>query len=227
MPKIAWLGALTLLGLVGTACGDPCGDREDRLVPLSELPCNMTKAEGVWESHPFPPLVTEECRWLEFRGCSTYEIEHPLGRIPSKIDGNISVENDGRFYINQRPEQRQPLATSSDERVNREARTTKANWIAEMKQQQKAEEEQVKRWQEQREQVAKLISAVEVDGIFQADAMAAIDAADPKTRKDVVKVRPRESNLSLVSYTKLLIHLLEHDPHVNIQTLAASRLATR
>ena len=97
MPRIAWLGALTLLGLVGTACGDPCGDREDRLVPLSELPCNMTKAEGVWESHPFPPPVTEECRWLEFRGCSTYEIEHPLGRIPSKIDGNISFENDGRL----------------------------------------------------------------------------------------------------------------------------------
>ncbi|MBW1760452.1 MAG: hypothetical protein JRG67_08775 [Deltaproteobacteria bacterium] len=97
MRRFSWLCALSLLGLLGTACGDPCGDPEDRLVPLSELPCNMTNAEGVWESHPFPPLVTEACNWLEFRGCSTYEIEHPLGRIPSDIIGYISFEKDGRL----------------------------------------------------------------------------------------------------------------------------------
>jgi hypothetical protein len=97
MPRFSWLGALALLGFVGTACGDPCGDSEDRLVPLSELPCNMTNADGIWESHPFPPLATEECNWLEFRGCSTYEIEHPLARVPSVIIGYLSFDTDGEF----------------------------------------------------------------------------------------------------------------------------------
>lgn len=97
MPKIAWCGALAWLAIVGTACGDPCGASEDRLVPLSELPCNMPSPEGVWESHPFPPISDEQCYWLEFRGCSKYEIEHPLGRVPSLIVGYTSFEQDGSF----------------------------------------------------------------------------------------------------------------------------------
>jgi len=95
MPKHAWWGALTALALMGTACGDPCGDPEDRLVPLSELPCSMTSPGG-WESHPFPPIA-EECYWLEFRGCSRYEIEHELGRSPTLVVGYTSFDADGGF----------------------------------------------------------------------------------------------------------------------------------
>jgi hypothetical protein len=98
MPRLfAWLSALTLLGLFATACGDACDDAEDRLVPLSELPCSMTNADGVWESHPFPPIADEQCYWLEFRGCSQYEFEHPLGRVPTGVFGYTSFEQDGRF----------------------------------------------------------------------------------------------------------------------------------
>ncbi len=97
MPRIAWLGALALFALVGTACGDPCGDPEDRIVPTSELPCSMSNVDGVWESHPLPPITDERCYWLEFRGCSMYEIEHPLGRIPALVVGYTSFEQDGRF----------------------------------------------------------------------------------------------------------------------------------
>jgi hypothetical protein len=97
MPRFGWLGALTLLAFLGMACGDPCGEAEDRLVPMSELPCNMTMANGVWESHPFPLIEDEQCYWLEFRGCSRYEIEHPLGRVPVSVDGYTSFDEDGSF----------------------------------------------------------------------------------------------------------------------------------
>ena len=60
MPRFAWWGALTLLCLIGTACGDPCGDPEDRQVLADDLPCSMTNAEGVWESHPLPPIDDED-----------------------------------------------------------------------------------------------------------------------------------------------------------------------
>jgi len=97
MPRFAWLLALTLVGVVGTGCGDACGDSEDRIVPIDEFPCSMTNAEGVWESHPLPPNTDESCYWLEFRGCSTYEIEHPLGEVPALVVGYTSFEPDGRF----------------------------------------------------------------------------------------------------------------------------------
>jgi hypothetical protein len=98
MTKIGWTVALALLGLLGAACGGgPCGDAEDRLVPLTELPCNRTNAEGVWESHPFPPISDAQCYWLEFKGCSEYEFEHPLGRAPVQIVGYTSFDPDGTF----------------------------------------------------------------------------------------------------------------------------------
>ncbi len=98
MTRIARTAALSLLGLLGLACGGgPCGDAEDRLVPLSELPCSRTSTEGVWESHPFPPVSDAQCYWLEFRGCSQYEFEHPLGRAPLQILGYTSFDQDGSF----------------------------------------------------------------------------------------------------------------------------------
>ncbi len=64
---------------------------------MSELPCNMTRPDGVWESHPLPPIADEQCYWLEFRGCSKYEIEHPLGRTPTLVVGYTSFDQDGSF----------------------------------------------------------------------------------------------------------------------------------
>jgi hypothetical protein len=98
MTKIACGVALALLGLVGSACGGgPCGDAEDRLVQRTDLPCSMTDAGGVWYSHPFPPISDAQCYWLEFRGCSQYQIEHPLGRAPVQIVGYTSFDQDGSF----------------------------------------------------------------------------------------------------------------------------------
>lgn len=97
MPRFACWAALAAVGFFTTACGDPCGTPEDRLVPISELACEMTNGEGVWESHPFPPIADEQCYWLEFRGCSTYEIVHPLGRVPSLVLGYTSFDQDGSF----------------------------------------------------------------------------------------------------------------------------------
>jgi len=97
LPRFAWILALIFLGQFAGACGSPCGTPENRLVPLSELRCNMTQADGVWESHPLPPLPSEQCDWLEFRGCSTYEIEHPLGRVPSVVIGYTSFDANGEF----------------------------------------------------------------------------------------------------------------------------------
>jgi hypothetical protein len=103
MPRFGWFRALTLLALLvtlvtlGTACGDLCGETEDRLVPMSELPCNTTNANGVWESHPLPPIDDARCYWLEFRGCSKYEIEHPLNRVPIEVVGYTAFEQDGSF----------------------------------------------------------------------------------------------------------------------------------
>lgn len=90
-------GAIAAL-VVGTGCGGgPCGDSEDRTVPLSELPCSMMDENGLWESHPWPDIEDEECAWLEFRGCSTYRFENPLDRTPTLVVGYTSFERDGRF----------------------------------------------------------------------------------------------------------------------------------
>jgi hypothetical protein len=100
MARFRWSGALALIGLgsgMSTGCGAPCGAQEDRLVPLSEMPCSMTDAQGLWESHPLPPIADEQCYWHEFRGCSTYEFEHPLGRTPTLVVGYTSFEQDGQF----------------------------------------------------------------------------------------------------------------------------------
>ena len=90
-----WLGAM--LCLLGMGCGDgPCGRSEDRGVPLSELPCNSTRNNGIWESHPFPPLQ-DGCEWFELRGCSRYEFENPLAEAPTEVIGYLAFESDGEF----------------------------------------------------------------------------------------------------------------------------------
>ncbi len=101
MPRRAsWTPVAALLAILAVAggCGEgPCGKSEDRVVPLSELPCNRLGQAGVWESHPLPPMVSEECEWLEFRGCSRYAFENPLGSVPTSVVGYLSFESDGRF----------------------------------------------------------------------------------------------------------------------------------
>ena len=90
-------GLLVFLA-VPAGCGEgPCGRSEDRAVPLTELPCQRLSEAGAWESHPLPPMVTEECEWLEFRGCSRYAFENPLGVVPTSVVGYLSFEPDGRF----------------------------------------------------------------------------------------------------------------------------------
>lgn len=96
-PSCAWWSVITFFAVCCTSCGDACGDREDRFVPLEEFPCSITDANGVWESHPLPPITDERCYWLEFRGCSRYEIEHPLSRPPIGVFGYTSFEQDGSF----------------------------------------------------------------------------------------------------------------------------------
>jgi uncharacterized protein (DUF2126 family) len=54
-------------------------------------------ANGQWESHPFPPIMDEQCYWLEFRACSIYRFENPLGQAPTTVIGYTSFEQDGRF----------------------------------------------------------------------------------------------------------------------------------
>ena len=42
-------------------------------------------------------MVSEECEWLEFRGCSRYAFENPLGAVPASVVGYLSFDPDGRF----------------------------------------------------------------------------------------------------------------------------------
>jgi len=90
------VGGLFLIAAIG--CGDgPCGKSEDRSVPLSEFPCAMMSGGGVWASHPFPTIEDEQCYWFEFRGCSRYAFENPLGEAPINVTGHLSFEPDGSF----------------------------------------------------------------------------------------------------------------------------------
>lgn len=93
MNRLPW--CFVLLLVFAPACADPCDAPVDRLVPASELPCSMTNADGVWESHPFPPVADEACFWLDFPGCATLEVEHPLGRVPALAIGYTSFLRDG------------------------------------------------------------------------------------------------------------------------------------
>ena len=98
MLRLAWLCGAGLALVAGFGCGGgPCGDSEDRTVLLSDLPCSSMSTEGVWESHPLPPIVDEQCYWLEFRGCSVYRFENPLGEVPATVIGYTSFEQDGKF----------------------------------------------------------------------------------------------------------------------------------
>lgn len=94
--RSCFVGATWALLVVTYGCGDgPCRGSEDRMVTAEELPCAEMTDES-WASHPFPPL-DEECFWLDFQGCSRYEFENPLGRVPLNIIGYLSFDQDGRF----------------------------------------------------------------------------------------------------------------------------------
>jgi hypothetical protein len=98
MLKLGRLAGAALALVAGFGCGGgPCGDSEDRAVPLSELPCSAMTADGQWESHPLPPITDEQCYWLEFKPCSTYRFENPLGVVPTTVIGYTAFEQDGKF----------------------------------------------------------------------------------------------------------------------------------
>lgn len=98
MAKQAYWIVVGLTIALGFGCGGgPCDGSEDRTVLLSDLPCSTTGPGGVWESHPLPPIVDEQCYWLEFRACSTYRFENPLGQAPTTVIGYTSFDQDGSF----------------------------------------------------------------------------------------------------------------------------------
>lgn len=93
-----WIAGGVLFLLLEAGCGGgPCGDSEDRTVTAADLPCSTMSSEGLWESHPLPPIDDEQCFWLEFRGCSTYRFENPLGEVPTSVIGYTSFEREGTF----------------------------------------------------------------------------------------------------------------------------------
>jgi len=97
LERHVWMVAVLMLA-PGFGCGgDPCNGAEDRTVLLSDLPCSAMDANGVWESHPWPPIADEQCYWLEFRACSTYRFENPLAEAPKEVIGYTSFESDGGF----------------------------------------------------------------------------------------------------------------------------------
>ncbi|MEM7434560.1 MAG: hypothetical protein AAF436_05360 [Myxococcota bacterium] len=92
-PTLQWLLAANL-GLA-MACGGS-SPAEEIEVPLSDLPCESTNVNGVWESAPLPPLAVDECSWFLFQDNATYVFEHPLGRVPIDLTGSlISFNEDG------------------------------------------------------------------------------------------------------------------------------------
>jgi hypothetical protein len=95
--KAAPISAALILATALGCGGDPCSGAEDRAVPLSELPCSMMGANGMWESHPLPPIADEACYWLEFRACSRYRFENPLSQTPTTVIGYTSFDADGTF----------------------------------------------------------------------------------------------------------------------------------
>ncbi len=96
--RLVWLCGAGLAMLGGFGCGDgPCGGSEDRTITMDDVPCSSMSAEGVWESHPLPPIVDEQCYWLEFRACSTYRFDNPLAGVPTTIIGYTAFEQNGEF----------------------------------------------------------------------------------------------------------------------------------
>ena len=95
---MGWLDLRRLAALVGVlgcaACGSAAGATFD--VPVDDLPCEMERPGGIWESAPPPPVAVGECLWFPFEANNTYIFEHPLGRVPSVIIGYIAFSGDGR-----------------------------------------------------------------------------------------------------------------------------------
>lgn len=85
---------LLVLATLGTGCTNN-GDGGTIEISLADLPCQMENAVGIWESAPPPPIADDACMWFPFDKNTTYIFDHPLGRVPSFIEGYIAFEPDG------------------------------------------------------------------------------------------------------------------------------------
>ena len=95
MGVLSFLRLVAVVGVIGcAACGDAAGQAFE--VRVDDLPCEMERPGGIWESAPPPPITIEECLWFPFEANNTYIFEHPLGRVPSFIIGYIAFSGDGR-----------------------------------------------------------------------------------------------------------------------------------
>lgn len=70
-----------------------CGDAEAQDPVVVSTPC-AEAAEGAWQTSPFSPSTG--CEWFEYRGDTSYRIEHGLGRAPVSLETYVAFAEDGR-----------------------------------------------------------------------------------------------------------------------------------
>lgn len=91
--SVCALASLVAIVALVWGCGESGGETIE--VSLDDLPCERETEDGQWESHPWPPLEDDACRWFPFSANNTYVFEHPLGRVPTLVVGYIAFGSDG------------------------------------------------------------------------------------------------------------------------------------
>lgn len=93
--SLGWRSVLALSALVPLAapgCGDAAAQNPEQ-VTAADLPCaDLDPTLDEWESAGW---FGDTCAWIEFRGTTSYEIEHPLGRVPKAVLLYISFDETG------------------------------------------------------------------------------------------------------------------------------------
>lgn len=94
----AWSGRLLTLGLLSlvpasqSGCGDASAQTTER-VNAADLPCaDFDPTIEEWESAGW---FGDTCPWIEFTPRTSFEVEHPLGRVPKSVLIYISFSSDG------------------------------------------------------------------------------------------------------------------------------------